>query len=333
MSEEIYDITVIGGGPAGMFAGFYGELRDAKVQIIESLSEMGGQVMAIYPEKTVLDVAGFPAIKASKLVADQEKQLAGFSPKIRLNETVENVKKSSSGYEIITNKSTSLTKGIVIATGVGAFNPRRLAAENADEFEGKNLFYTIKDLEHFKNHDVLVAGGGDAAIDQALLLERTAKKVYLLHRRNQYRAMEHSVDLLNQSSIQQVTPYLIKKLEANGQKVTLTAKKMKSEETKKLTVDDVVVNYGFIAKGDAIEKWEAKPEMNRGEITIDKTGKTNLENVYSIGDVAMYKGKQPLLTTAFGEAPVAINSLMASIYPDRRGPVHSTSIMEHRQKK
>ncbi|KRL22510.1 NAD(P)/FAD-dependent oxidoreductase [Lentilactobacillus kisonensis] len=325
--EAVYDITIIGGGPAGMFAGFYAGLRDAKTQIIESLSELGGQVSALYPEKTILDVGGYPNIKAKNLVTELEKQLRGTDTAIKLNQTVTDIDKVAEGYQVTTNKGTTLTKAIIIATGVGAFNPRKLAVDNGDQFEGKQLFYSVKDLEHFRDRDVLVAGGGDAAIDEALLLNSVAKKVYLLHRRDKFRAMEHSVTQLIQSSIELVTPYLIQGLtqQADG-KVKVSAKKMKTEDIKNLVVDDIVVNYGFIAQDDALNGWTVHPETDRGTIKVASNALTSIDNVFAIGDVSKYEGKQPLIATAFGEAPIAVNAVMKSIYPERRGPVHSTSL-------
>ncbi|MBU9788683.1 NAD(P)/FAD-dependent oxidoreductase [Lentilactobacillus sp. G22-6] len=328
--DSIYDITIIGGGPAGMFAGFYAGLRDAKTQIIESLSELGGQVSALYPEKTILDVGGYPNIKARNLVAELEKQLKQADTDIKLNQTVTDVDKIDEGYQITTNRGTSKTKAIIIATGVGAFNPRKLAVDNGEQFEGKSLFYSVKNLAHFRDHEVLVAGGGDAAIDEALLLNSVAKKVYLLHRRDKFRAMEHSVTQLVQSSIELVTPYLIQKLtqQADG-RVKVSAKKMKTEEMKDLVVDDLVVNYGFIAQDDALNGWTVHPETDHGTVKVATNALTDQDNIYAIGDVSKYDGKQPLIATALGEAPIAVNAAMKHIYPDRRGPVHSTSISEH----
>lgn len=171
-----YDITIIGGGPAGMFAGFYAGLRNAKVQLIESLTELGGQASALYPEKTILDVAGYPMIKARNLVEQLEEQLKTVETDVKLNQTVNDIKKTTNGYQLITNQETTFTKAIIIATGVGAFNPRKLAVENSADFEGQHLFYSVKNLNQFKDQTILVAGGGDSAIDEALLLEQVAKK-------------------------------------------------------------------------------------------------------------------------------------------------------------
>ena len=323
---ENYDITVVGGGPAGMFAGFYAGLRNAKTQIIESLSELGGQVAALYPEKTILDVGGYPQIKGRELVSRLEEQLKTVDTEVKLNTTVQNVRQVGDEFEIETSTGKSMTKAIIIATGVGAFNPRKLAVDNSDEFEGKNLFYSVKNLEHFKNREVLVAGGGDSAIDEALLLESVASQVYLLHRRDKFRAMEHSVDMLNESTVEPVTPFLIHSLSQDGDRVKVEAKRMKSDEEKTMVVDDIVVNYGFIAQDDALAGWEVHPDGQRGKIHSGMNGTTNVKNVFTIGDVAEYDDKQPLIATGFGEAPMAVNAAMKSIYPDRRGPVHSTSM-------
>ena len=165
--SEIYDITVIGGGPAGMFAGFYAGLRNAKVQIIESLSELGGQVAALYPEKIIRDIGGFPAIKGRDLVTHLEKQLQTFNADIKLKQTVTNVQTAVEGFKITTAHEETVTKAITIATGVGALTQRKLAVSNSAAFEGKYLLHSVKDFEHFRNHKVLVAGCCDSAIDDA----------------------------------------------------------------------------------------------------------------------------------------------------------------------
>ncbi|WP_290123152.1 NAD(P)/FAD-dependent oxidoreductase [Apilactobacillus ozensis] len=180
MNENIYDITIIGGGPIGMFAGFYSGLRNAKFQIIESLSELGGQVNALYPEKTILDVAGFTGLTGRELIKNLKSQLLTMNPEIKLNTTVNDVEKVDNLFKITTDKEITKSRAIIIATGNGSFKPRKLLAENADKFENKQIQYFIKNLDDYKNKTVLVAGGGDSAIDQALMLEKVAKKSLLI---------------------------------------------------------------------------------------------------------------------------------------------------------
>ncbi len=326
MMEATYDITIIGGGPVGMFAGFYAGLRDVKVQIIESLEQLGGQVSAIYPEKTILDVAGYPKITGKDLISNLKAQLAEVDTEVKLKQTVLDVESVGDEFKITTNQEVTMSKSILIATGVGSFNPRKLAVDNADEFEDKQLFYGVTDLDKFKDQSVLVAGGGDSAIDLALLLNSVSPEVYILHRRDQFRAMEHSVKQLQESSVKLLTPYLIKGLEPVDQQVKVIAEKMKTKEPLEVVVDKLVVNYGFKSQDKVNDNWSIDLAKTKGQINVSQTGQTNLKNIVAVGDVATFDGKQALISTGFGEAPIAINHLISNLYPDRRGAMHSTSL-------
>ncbi|MBU7554570.1 NAD(P)/FAD-dependent oxidoreductase [Pediococcus ethanolidurans] len=324
--SEIYDITIIGGGPAGMFAGFYSGLRTAKVQIIESLAQLGGQVSALYPEKYIHDVAGFTGIKANDLIDHLHKQLMQLPVDVRLNETVTDLSKQTYGYQVVTNRGTYQTKAVITATGVGAFSPRRLAVEGAQELEDKHIFYTIPDPHHFQDKTVLIAGGGDSAIDTALMLQKVAKHVYLMHRRNQFRGMEHGVELLEKSAVELLTPYLLKKIEPMQDQLLLTMKEVKGEHLLQKQVDDVIVNYGFISNNKTIRQWQIQPEQQHRLFVVDRQMKTNLPLIYAIGDGVDYDGKLDLIATAFAEGPMAVSAIMKELYPNRRGPLHSTSM-------
>jgi len=329
MSTE-YDLTIIGGGPVGMFAAFYAGMRNARVQLLESLPELGGQVQALYPEKMIHDVAGYPAIKGRDLVVQLKAQLAQFPIDIRLNSAVTDVTGAMGDFTITTvDGQQSHTKAIIVATGSGAFEPRRLAVDNATDFENQELFYHIPDMEQFKDKSVLVAGGGDSAIDMALMLEKVAKTVYIMHRRDRFRGMEHNVDLLKASSVQIKTPFLIKEMvkTANDQ-VQLTMKEVRGTAEEQLTVDKLIVNYGFIADNKVISNWQVTPTMEHRLINVDTQMNTDIPGIAAIGDTVAYPGKLGLIASGFGEAPNAVNQLMMTIYPERRSPLHSTTLFE-----
>lgn len=328
MSNNIYDITIIGGGPIGMFAGMYAGLRNAKFQIIESLSELGGQVNALYPEKTLLDIPAYPRLTGRQLVDNLHQQLDNMDGDIKLNQTVINVEKENHLFKITTNQEITETKSIIIAVGNGAFTPRKLNADGTDEFEGDQLVYTAKNLDDFKDKNVLVAGGGDSAIDQALMLEDVAKQVYLLHRRNEFRGLEHMIDLLKKSSVKLVTPYLIKKLSvANDNQVRVHAKKMRTDdEFIDLDVDKILVNYGFISNNKDMQGWDLDLDEDHHATKVGPTLETNMHNVYAVGDQAKYDGKQTIIATGFGEVPIVINAIMNDLYPDNHAPIHSTQL-------
>ncbi|USS86101.1 NAD(P)/FAD-dependent oxidoreductase [Fructilactobacillus cliffordii] len=328
MTNDVYDITIIGGGPVGMFTGFYAGLREAKVQIIESLEQLGGQVMAQYPEKNILDVAGFAGVSGRELVQNLEAQLYTVPEVERhLNTKVTNVIKHEDYFEIETTQGTSKSRAVILAAGNGAFHPRELRAENAEAETGKHLFYGISNLSRFAGKDVLVAGGGNSAVDMALMLEPVAHQVTLIHRRNEFRGLEKMVHQLEASSVQIVTPYLIQKLNEVDHRLQVEAKRMKTDDDFiTMTVDDVVVNYGFIANNKDLEAWNVQPELEHSLVKVNRELESSVPLLFSVGDQAIYPGKDTLIATGFGEAPLAVNTIMKRLYPDRRLPIHSTSL-------
>ncbi|MFC6260185.1 NAD(P)/FAD-dependent oxidoreductase [Levilactobacillus fujinensis] len=324
---EKYDITIVGGGPAGMFAAFYAGMHNAKTQVVESLAALGGQVNALYPEKTILDVAGLPAIKGRDLVAAQQKQLQQFPLTIKTGQAVTNITPNATGFTVTTAKGTTQTRAVIVAVGNGAFTPRKLNVAGADVFTGKQLFYSVRDLESFRDQVVMVAGGGDAAIDQALMLEPVAKSVTLLHRRAQFRGLAHMVDLLHASTVNVKTPYLIRDLQATGDQLDVTLKPVGvTDDMTHQVVDKLVVSYGFTADHHVLDAWDVDMAADQRLISVDRTMATSVDGIYAIGDGVMYPGKQPLIATGYGEAPIAVQAIMSKFFPDRRGPVHSTSI-------
>lgn len=329
--DKQYDVTIIGGGPAGIFAGFYAGLREASAQLIESLPVLGGQVSALYPEKRILDVAGIPDIQAQHLIDQQLEQFKGFPIDVKTNQTVTNIEPADDGFVITTSSEKSYSKSVVIAVGNGSFSPRPLAIDNVKKFEGKSLFYAITDLNHFKGHRVLIAGGGDSALDEALMLQSVAKEVHLVHRRNEFRALEYTVAQVKDSAIDVQTPYMINAIEKTDNGMLVTVKKMRSDdETETFEVDDVIVSYGFTSDHKTVDGWNLDLATDHRLFTVNTQMETSVPGIYAIGDSVTYPGKQALIATAYGEAPIAINSIMAKLYPDRRGPMHSSSIIKQK---
>ena len=327
MTEESYDVTIIGGGPAGMFAAFYCGLHELHAQLIESLPQLGGQAAALYPEKQIWDVAGLVGVTGQELVDRLKDQLTVAPLDQFLNETVDDVVKEDDGtFTIKTAQRTSHSKAVIIALGNGAFTPRRLALDGADQLEGRQLHYFVSHKDDFAGQRVAVLGGGDSAIDLALMLEPVAKDVYLIHRRNQFRGLEHTVSKLKQSTVHLVTPYLPKSLATAGDAVTIGLKKMRSDEEDQLTVDQLVVNYGFTANNAALTKWSLDLASERHLLKVDSSMQTSVPGVYAIGDGVTYPGKTALIATAFGEAPTAVTALAKQLYPDKRLAVHSSSM-------
>lgn len=328
MMEQTYDVTIVGGGPAGMFAAFYAGLHELKAQLIESLPQLGGQVAVLYPEKQIWDVAGEAGVQGRELIADLKKQMAIAPVDQFLGEQVTNVVKLADGtFKIESAQRTSYSKAVVIALGNGAFSPRRLALDGADQLEGRQVRYFVSDQSDFADQRVAVLGGGDSAIDMALMLEPIAKEVHLIHRRDAFRALEHTVSQLKKSQVQVETPYLPKELQVNeDDSIDLTLKKMRSDEEKHLAVDKILVNYGFTSNNAALNEWELPLASERGLIKVDSKMETSVPGVYAIGDGVTYPGKAALIAVGFGEAPIAITALAKALYPQKRMATHSSSM-------
>lgn len=320
------DIVIIGGGPAGLFAAFYGGMRQASVKLIESMPQLGGQLAALYPEKYIYDVAGFPKVTAQELVDRLIEQLEHFKPEICLEEKVANVIKHDERlFEIVTDKTTHYAKAVIITAGVGAFEPRRLELPEAVKFEKKNLHYFVGDLQRFKGQKVLISGGGDSAVDWALMLEPIAESVTLIHRRDKFRAHEHSVENLMNSKVNVLTPKEIIALHGDDsiQKVTLSD--VKTKETFDIDVDAVIVNFGFVSSLGPIADWGIN--IQSGSIIVDTRMETNISGIFAAGDITTYPGKLKLIAVGFGEAPTAINNAKVYVDPEAKlSPGHSSNM-------
>ncbi|MCA0755524.1 NAD(P)/FAD-dependent oxidoreductase [Paenibacillus sp. N4] len=325
-SLDPVDLVIIGGGPAGLFAAFYGGMRQASVKLIESMPQLGGQLAALYPEKYIYDVAGFPKVTAQELVDRLKEQLELFKPEICLEEKVTNVvKRDERLFEVMTDKSVHYAKAVIITAGVGAFEPRRLELPGADKYEKKNLHYFVGDLQRFKGQKVLVSGGGDSAVDWALMLEPIAESVTLIHRRDKFRAHEHSVDTLMKSKVQILTPKEITALHGDEfiRKVTLSD--VKTKQTAELDVDAVIINFGFVSSLGPIADWGIRIE--NGSIAVDTRMETNIAGIFAAGDVTTYPGKLKLIAVGFGEAPTAVNNAKVYVDPGAKlSPGHSSNM-------
>ena len=323
MTEDIYDITIIGAGPSGLFAGFYAGMRKNKVQIIDSLEVPGGQLTALYPEKTIHDVPGYFAVKAETLVADLVKQTAQFSVPIRLSEKVVDITPTENQgvYQVTTTKSSYLTKAVIIATGNGSFAPKPLKTDEPSEFDDTKLGYSVTDKQQYAGKTVAVAGGGDSAIDLALMLSEVAASVSLIHRRDAFRAHESSVDKLHASDVHVLTPVTIRNISDHqeGLRIALS-------DDRELDVDHLIVQHGFLSNNKDIRAWSVDLEMKRQHFMVDSHYQTSCENIYAIGDTANYDGKLGLIVEGFKEGPHAVNQIMTKIHSGKLTHAHSTSL-------
>ena len=269
-----------------------------------------------------------PGITGHDLIAKLEEQMAVAPIDQFLGETVEDVIKEDDGtFTIKSAKRVSRSRAVIIALGNGAFTPRKLALEGAAEIEGKQLSYFVNHKADYADKRVTILGGGDSAIDIALMLEPVAKEVHLVHRRDQFRGLEHTVTQLKQSSVQLDTPFLPRALTVeDDETVTLDLKKMRSDDEAQLNVDKIVVNYGFTSNNAALNQWSLGLAAERNLIKVDSMMETSVEGVYAIGDGVTYPGKVALIAAGFGEAPTAVTALAKKLYPDKRMAMHSSSM-------
>ena len=325
---NVTDITIVGGGPAGLFAAFYCGMRDANCKIIDSLPELGGQLATLYPEKYIYDVAGFPKVRARDLVERLKEQAFEYNPTVCLNERVENLVRREDGlFELTTDKQTHLSKAIIIAAGIGVFTPRPMPTEGIEAFENNGIYYFIDDLEKFRGKKALVVGGGDSAVDFALMLEDVAEHVTLVHRRDQFRAHEESVKRLMSSTIDVQTFAELKRVEGAGKLEKATLVNSKTKEETEIAIDVVVSGLGFTASLGPITEWGL--EIVDNEIVVNTKMETNIPGIYAVGDIVTYPGKIKLIATGFGEAPTAVNNAKTFIDPKAKlSPGHSSSRKE-----
>jgi thioredoxin reductase len=333
-----YDITIIGGGPSGLFAAFYAGLRDARTKIIDSLPQLGGQLAALYPDKYIYDLPGFPKILAREFVDRQIQQAMQFSPTVCLNERVIELRPPSAIggppdsdglVELETEPGNiHLSRTVVIAAGVGAFVPRTLDIPDVERMEGKGVYYYVDNLEAFRDKCVLVVGGGDTALDWAHSLLGTASRIILIHRRGTFRAHEHSVKEILESSahgqaIRILRYYELKALHGEEHLEAATVFDNRTEEETIFEVDAIVLGLGFLANLGPIKTWGL--EIVKNSILVSSTFQTNLPGVYAVGDIATYEGKLKLIATATAEAAIAVNYAKHHIDPSVKvAPGHSS---------
>lgn len=322
--ESVSDVTIIGGGPSGLFAAFYCGMRDVSCKIVDSLPELGGQLKTLYPEKFIYDVAGFPKIRAGELVDRLTEQVFQYNPTVCLSEQVRSlVRREDSIFELVTDKGVHFSKAVIIAGGIGVFSPRPLPAPNAKEYDGKGVDYYIDKLEKFRGRRVLVVGGGDSAVDYALMLESVAEHVTLVHRRDRFRAHEESVKQLYASTVDVKTFVELADVQGEDWVTSVTLTNSKTNESEQLAVDSIVSGLGFSASLGPIKEWGLEIEGN--EIVVTTRMETNIPGVYAVGDIVTYPGKVKLIATGFGEAPTAVNNAKTYIDPKAKlSPGHSS---------
>jgi thioredoxin reductase (NADPH) len=329
--EALHDITIIGGGPTGLYAAFYAGFRGLRAKIIDSLPEPGGQLAAAYPEKYVYDVPGFPKIMARDLVKRLVEQVTPYAPTLCLGESVQKVETSEEKrLRIVTDLAEHATRALIITAGLGMYAPRRL--KWAESFEGRGLYYSVTRTEEFRGKAVLIIGGGDSAVDWALHLEPVASAVTLIHRREHFRAHQESVRRLFTSTAKVKLPYKPKEFRGEGQVREAVIVNTDTKEEELLRVDAILACLGFSSDLGPMADWGLELEGN-DSIRVNTRMETNIPGVYAAGDVAHYPGKLKLIVTGFGEAATAVNNAAHYIDPGMKVfPGYSTTIMKRRER-
>lgn len=311
-----YDVIVIGGGPAGMYTAFYCGLRQLNTLLVESLEQLGGQLAALYPEKYVYDLPGFPKVKAIDFVNGLQEQLNQVQEyvTIALDQNIQSLeKRDEHDFVVQSEKDTFYSKAIIVTAGGGSFIPQTMRIEGEADY--KNIQYFVRDLEQYRDRRVVIFGGGDSAVDWALMLEPIAKSVSIVHRRKDFRAKEHSVQQLKDSTVEIYIPFSPVGLNGQGdlaQEVVLRNNSTKEEIT--VSMDDIIVNFGFSSSLGPIADWGL--ELTGKVIPVDTTQATSIPGIFACGDICTYPGRINQVTLGLGEGLVASASVKHYIDPD-----------------
>jgi thioredoxin reductase len=315
------DLAIIGAGPAGLFAAYYAGFRGLRVAVVDSLPELGGQVTAMYPEKLILDVAGFPAIKGRDLVEGLVEQANTAEPEYLLDKTATGLTSTDDDVTITMDDGTTLTaKALLITAGIGKFSPRPLPA--GDGWLGRGMEFFVPSFAPYAGKDVVIVGGGDSAFDWAVHLEPVARSIALVHRRDAFRAHQRTVQQVRDSSVEIITRAQVTGLfgEPTVSEIEIT---VDGQEPVRRPAQAVVAALGFIADLGPLQQWGI--EVQKRHVVVDASMRTNLPRVFAAGDITEYTGKVRLIAVGFGEAATAVNNAAVVIDPSAHVfPGHSS---------
>lgn len=330
--QEIRDITIIGAGPAGLFALFYAGMREASAQVIDALPEVGGQLTALYPEKLIFDVAGYPKVLAKDLVRSLHEQARQFGQPIHLGHKVVGLEHDGDHFVIVTDRDRFPTRSIVIAAGIGAFSPRRLPQACAEPWYGRGIFDVVTDPEQFRGQRVVIIGGGDSAFDWGTQLLDRASHVSIVHRSDRFRAHGATVAQYQAAvSAGRAALYTFHELndvlcKHGGERFShIVLRDVKAKTTHEIEANVVLPMLGFVSDMGALAEWGLKIEKD--EILVSTDMSTGRPGIYAAGDVTTYPGKLKLIALGFGEAAIAVNQAVHYVYPEKKvAPGHSSNM-------
>lgn len=323
--DRTVDVVIVGAGPTGLFAAYYAGFRGLSTAVVDSLPEAGGQVTAMYPEKMIYDVGGFPAVRGRDLVKGLVEQAAPWQPEYLLGRKAEALREKENGLDVLLDGDEVIHAGAVLITaGIGEFTPRPLPA--GDGWLGRGMVHFVPSLDAHAGQDVVVVGGGDSAFDWVLALHPVARSVTLVHRRAKFRAAESIVRQARELGVRIITDAEVSELRADGSGALCEVQvSPKNGEPVVLPAQTVVAALGFTADLGPIENWGL--EIDHRAITVDSTMATARPRVFAAGDVASYPGKVKLIATGFGEAATAVNNIAVALDPDAHlFPGHSSNV-------
>jgi thioredoxin reductase (NADPH) len=319
-SQHVTDIVVIGAGPVGLFAVFEAGMLKMRTHVIDTLEAVGGQCAALYPEKPIYDIPGYPSILAAELVEQLKTQAAPFNPTYHLGQRVEGVSKSPEGFVVTTSKGTQITcKAVIIAAGCGAFGPNRPPLDGLEQYEGQSIFYLVSKREDLRGKKVVIAGGGDSAVDWAISLSELTEKLYVIHRRDKFRCAPESAARLKQladsGKIELVIPYQLAGLEGEHGKLSKVIVATLSGEKRELEADVLLPFFGLAMELGPIANWGLNLEHNH--IMVDPaTCETSEKGIFAVGDIAQYPSKLKLILCGFSEVAMACHAAYNIVHPD-----------------
>ncbi|HDR7948224.1 TPA: NAD(P)/FAD-dependent oxidoreductase [Bacillus toyonensis] len=319
--EELFDVTVIGGGPAGLYSAFYSGLREMKTKIIEFQPQLGGKIH-VYPEKMIWDVGGLLPVTGDKLIEQLVQQGLTFKPEVVLNTKVESIIRNEDGtFTLKTSTGEEhFSKTIIVATGSGILKPQKLSIEGAERFEVSNLNYTVKSLMRFKDKMIIISGGGNSAVDWANELEPIAKKVYVTYRKEELSGHEAQVKQLMNSSAECFLNTSITKLIAGDNHEAIEYVELTNHETGEvshLPIDEVIINHGYERDITLLENSELDVAIiDNFYIAGNANSESSVDGLYAAGDILKHDGKLHLIAGAFQDAGNAVNKAKQFIQPD-----------------
>lgn len=330
MTTEIRDITIIGGGPTGLFAAFYAGMRGATARIVDALPQLGGQLAALYPEKYIFDVAGFPKILAKDLVAALAEQMRQFQPDVQLGHTVTALENDGDHFVLVTDAGRFPTRAIVIAAGIGAFSPRRLPQACAQPWYGRGIYDVVTNPDDYRGKKVVIIGGGDSAFDWASQLIGRAERVSLVHRSDRFRAHAATIKEVQSAAAAGkadiFTFHELADITCSADAFSaIVLKDIKQKTTRSVDADVVLPMLGFVSDLGALGEWGLT--LVKDEIVVNSQMETGRAGIYAAGDVTTYPGKLKLIAAGFSEAATAVNQAVHWIYPEKKvTPGHSSNM-------